>query len=152
MILALLLAAHSVPTLSLCAPLEETLPPAFAAWARPAPAGRRLIPGRAARVALVPFGASGIPLRPGYNDHPNTFGRRIGFDVASAGTYRIAFDSWGWIELARHGRRLDPVARSGGPQCSAIDQVFDFQLQPGHYELRINANKPDPVLMLIVPA
>jgi hypothetical protein len=83
MLFALLLAAHASP-ITVCPPLGQALPPAYAAWASPVPARRGLVPGRAARVTLVPLAASGIAVRRGYTDHPHLRGRRLRLDIAIA--------------------------------------------------------------------
>ena len=147
---ALLFAAHAAP-MQVCPALEEALPPALAAWANPAPAGRTLGPGRAARVALGPF-ASGIAATPGHNEGSNARSRRIGFDVNAAGTYRIAFDAFARIAVVRHGRKPSPAARANGPSCTGILEIVDFELQPGHYELRIDDTRAETVLVLILSA
>jgi hypothetical protein len=161
MTLALLLAA-SIPAITPCPPLEQTLPPAFAVWASAwtsdgawnspnAPVGRRLVPGRAARIALVPFADSGIVKRPGYNERPNARGRRLSFRVARAGAYRIAIDIEANVDVVRNGRTL-PSVYTPGPQCTAIYKIFDVQLERGRYELQIAQSWRPTVMVLIVPA
>lgn len=159
--LTLLLAA-GIPAITPCPPLEQSLPPVFAAWASAftadsgwnspnPPVGRRLVPGRATRFALVPFAESGIAKRPGYNERSNARGRRLGFRVNRAGAYRIAIDIEASVDVVRNGRTL-PAVQVSAPHCTGIYKVFDVRLGRGRYELQIAGTWHPRVVVLIVPA
>ncbi len=76
---------------------------------------------------------------------------RIGFRIERAGTYGIALDQPGWIEVAPKGRPpLISASHGHGPECSTIRKIVRFDLQPGVYMLSLSKlTKPQAKVMLV---
>ena len=126
-----------------CAAMNAALPSVWAAWSQTQPLGASttasnasaISPGHAYAVTLNP--AAQVALNDDKHIKPDTFAGYLGLDVTQAGTYTIALDQAAWVDvIGRMG-----MARSSGHQhgvaCSSIRKTVDFQLEPGHYTLRI---------------
>lgn len=61
------------------------------------------------------------------------------FRVATAGSYGIALDQRGWIDLYAAGSTtsLKSVKHGHGPACSGIRKIVRFDLTPGDYRVVI---------------
>jgi len=81
---------------------------------------------------------------------PGTFGGVYQFNVATAGTYRIALEAGAWIDVARDGKTVESVGHTEGPPCSGIRKIVDFALTPGRYGLQLSGAKEAPMRILIV--
>lgn len=132
LILALLL-AQTVPAgaTTACKAPDASLPAALAGWSTP---GDTLATDKAVALDTVD-GATlkGLPAgsKPGR-------AATIEFRVAKAGTYGIALDQPGWIDVlpgAEGGAALKSVAHGHGPECSTIRKIVRFQLSPGTYRV-----------------
>lgn len=71
--------------------------------------------------------------------------------IRKAGTFGIALDQPGWIDLApMRGKPLASVAHGHGPDCSTIRKIVRFRLQPGSYRVSVSRlTKPSAKLMLV---
>jgi hypothetical protein len=76
---------------------------------------------------------------------------RIAFRIDKAGTYGIALDQPGWIDVAvKDGTPLKTAGHGHGPACSTISKIVRFDLQPGLYELKLSKlTKPKAKVMLV---
>ncbi|MHA6718943.1 hypothetical protein ACX40Y_05775 [Sphingomonas sp. RS6] len=131
LILALLLAQTDPAQTTACKATDASLPAAMAGWSSP---GDALTIGRAVALDTVD-GASlkGIPAgaKPGR-------AATIEFEIERAGTYGIALDQRGWIDVlpgTARGEPLSSVAHGHGPDCSTIRKVVRFRLEPGRYRV-----------------
>ena len=73
------------------------------------------------------------------------------FNIATAGTYRIALSAGAWIDVVRDGKSLASVAHTEGPPCSGIRKIVDFTLEPGAYRLQLSGAKGAEIRVLIAP-
>jgi hypothetical protein len=115
-----------------CKATDAALPPALAGWNA---AQDRLAPGRAVLVDTVDAATlTDLPAghRPGR-------AATVSFTVASAGTYGIALDQGGWIDVApaAGGAPLASASHGHGPACSSIRKIVRFQLTPGNWRLAL---------------
>lgn len=71
--------------------------------------------------------------------------------IRKAGSFGIAADQPGWIDVARgKGRPLRMSSRASGPICAKIEKIVYYQLQPGTYRVTIGKlQKPQVKLMLV---
>lgn len=130
LVLALLL-AQTVPAqaTTACKAPDASLPTALAGWSTP---GDELVADKAVSLATVDAATlKGLPkgAKPGR-------AATIEFRIAKAGTYGIALDQPGWIDVlpgAEGGTPLTSVAHGHGPDCSTIRKIVRFQLAPGKY-------------------
>lgn len=163
--LAALLLAQTAP--QQCTAMDTGLPAALAAWTAPgdgdpADLTRPLVlmsrtPEDEAKLDVTPpkpmsqadLVAAAAANRP---TAAQTGGvARIAFRIDKAGTYGIALDQPGWIDVAVEGGTLLKTAGHGhGPACSTISKIVRFDLQPGLYELKLSKlTKPKAKVMLV---
>jgi hypothetical protein len=71
--------------------------------------------------------------------------------IRKAGSFGIATDQPGWIDVARgSGRPLRMESRASGPACAKIQKIVYYRLQPGTYRVTIGKlQKPRVKLMLV---
>jgi len=150
MILAALLLAQIVPAPDApetCSPVPTALPAELRSWRRP---GIDLSSGRAVTIAS----ADPATVLLSYVPAPSRPGRMIlrTIRIARAGTYGIALDQAGWIDLYHAGDRapLSSVRHGHGPDCSGIRKIVRFALQPGEYRVLVTGlQKPRATLLLV---
>lgn len=149
MILAALLLAQAAPaTAPVCPTISDAgLPATLAGWRQSAgdlaSAKAVTLPSvdpKTVRLADVPL--------------PKEVGRMAltTFVVRRAGTYGIALDQKGWIDLYRLGSAAALVStRHGhGPDCSTIRKIVRFTLTPGSYRVVLSGlAQPSAKLMLV---
>jgi hypothetical protein len=71
--------------------------------------------------------------------------------IRRAGTYGIALDQAGWIDVApTRGRPLASVAHGHGPRCSTIRKIVRYRLQPGTYRVSVNKLKGTRARLMLV--
>lgn len=155
-------AADPVPACAAVAPP----PAALAGWSQPVPrtAGSdaatapAVALGQAVTLALRPDTAVAYPVAP-RRTAAGTHGGLVTLTVVRAGTYRIALDGPGWIEVASAGSGtgsdsalatgIASSAHAHGPACSGIRKMVDFALVPGAYLVAV-AGSPTPGVRLMV--
>ena len=71
------------------------------------------------------------------------------FQVARAGTYRVALGTSAWIDVVRAGRALPSQAHGHGPACTGIRKIVDFRLTPGRYVLQLSGTMATTLPVLI---
>ena len=150
MILALLLAQ----TLGPCTP-DAALPPPLSGWND---RGAALDGGKAVTMAAVDPASVRLVGVPRPKQAGRVFGMR--FTVRRAGTYGLALDQKGWIDLYTApplGRPSDgalvSTAHEHGPRCSTIRKIVRFRLQPGAYQLVVSGlERPLAKIMLVTDA
>ncbi|MET0310115.1 MAG: hypothetical protein ABW023_15525 [Sphingomonas sp.] len=116
-----------------CKAPDASLPTPLLGWTAP---GDEFTPDKAVSLDTVDASAlKGLPAgtKPGK-------AATIGFKIATAGTYGIALDQPGWIDVlpgASGGTALTSVAHGHGPDCSTIKKIVRFKLDPGTYRLYV---------------
>ncbi|NJR79034.1 homogentisate 1,2-dioxygenase [Sphingomonas sp. 36D10-4-7] len=140
-----------------CATVRPAFPAGFGGWSTRAP----LAAGRAPRNAPVLAVGRGVDL----SLHPlaqvqpvAAWGREAAadssaglamFQVARAGTYRVALGNAAWIDVVRAGRSLPSSAHGHGPACTGIRKIVDFRLTPGRYVLQLSGSAAAALPVLI---
>lgn len=150
MLLLALLLAQTVPAqaTTACKATDASLPTALAGWTTP---GDELVPDRAVSLATVDASTlKGLPkgAKPGR-------GVMIEFRVAKAGTYGIALDQPGWIDVlpgAAGGEPLKSVAHGHGPDCSTIRKIIRFELASGTYRAFASGLHQAKARLMLVPS
>lgn len=71
--------------------------------------------------------------------------------IRKAGTFGIAADQPGWIDVAKgSGRPLRMASRAPGVICAKIEKIVYYRLEPGTYRVTIGKlQKPQVKLMLV---
>ncbi|MBC9033118.1 hypothetical protein IAG41_12030 [Sphingomonas sp. JC676] len=130
-----------------CKAADASLPTALTGWTAP---GDELTPDKAVSLDTVDAVAlKGLPAgaKPGK-------AATIAFRITTAGTYGIALDQPGWIDVlpgATGGTALTSVAHGHGPECSTIKKIVRFKLDPGAYRLYVTGlAQPKAKVMLVV--
>ncbi|WP_010543883.1 hypothetical protein [Sphingomonas elodea] len=148
MLMLALLLAQTVPAqaTTACKAPDASLPAALAGWTTP---GDTLATDRAVSLDTVD-GATlkGLPAR-------TRSGRvaSLEFRVVRAGTYGIALDQPGWIDVlpgAEGGAALASVAHGHGPDCSTIRKIVRFQLAAGTYRAFASGLRQDKAKLMLV--
>lgn len=146
--LAALLLAQATPAAqtTACKAPDASLPTGLLGWTAP---GDEFTPGKAVSLDTVDAATlKGVPAgaKPGK-------AATIGFKVTAAGTYGIALDQPGWIDVlpgAEGGAALQSVAHGHGPECSTIRKIVRFRLEPGLYRLYLTGlAQPKAKVMLV---
>jgi hypothetical protein len=150
---------EQTPASVTCPATPATLPPELTGWAGRAPilaatdasglAAATLMPGKGADVSLKPTPEVHYPLRPSHPGGSVSSGGLLAFEVATAGTYRVAIGSGAWIEVVRDGASLQSTAHGHGPACSGIGKMVDFPLTQGRYMLEIAGNGAPSIAVLV---
>ncbi|MEO5493560.1 MAG: hypothetical protein ABIR08_05995 [Sphingomonas sp.] len=107
--------------------------------------------GKGTGVRLQPVEKVVFTATPGRTSKSGSFGGVYQFNVATAGTYRIALEAAAWIDVVFDGKSLESIAHAEGPACSGIRKIVDFTLSPGRYSLQLSGAKDSPMRVLIVP-
>lgn len=133
-------------------------PAALAAWSRPQPlsagsAEGASLPvlriGRAATLRLQPAASLRLVRVPA-TASANARGGMVAFDVRRPGSYRVALESQGWIDVLKDGQPLESNSHGHGPHCTGIRKLVGFALKPGVYVLQLSNVPQDEVRVLIV--
>lgn len=71
--------------------------------------------------------------------------------IRKAGTFGIAADQPGWIDVTRgSGRPLRMASRAPGVACAKIEKIVYYRLEPGTYRVTVGKlQKPQVKLMLV---
>lgn len=82
-----------------------------------------------------------------------SYGGLFAFDVAEAGTYRVALGAGAWIDVLDGRKAVVSTSHGHGPDCSGIRKMVDFPLKPGRYVLQIagNGSPTLPVMVARLP-
>lgn len=74
------------------------------------------------------------------------------FHIDTAGTYGIALDQPGWIDVSAKGAStaLVSVKHGHGPECSTIRKIVRFNLVPGDYRLDLKNLKQAQAKVMLV--
>jgi len=149
MLFAALLLVQAAPATqtTACKATDASLPTALAGWTAP---GDELTPDKAVSLDTVDATTlKGLPAgtKPGK-------AASISFRIATAGTYGIALDQPGWIDVlpgAAGGTALTSTTHGHGPECSTIRKIVRFKLEPGAYRLYVTGlTQPKAKVMLVV--
>lgn len=127
MLFAALLLAQTAPV---CAAMDAALPPPLAGWT---------------------MTHTGLSLGHGGTLDVSNGAAQADFHVDAAGTYGIALDQPGWIDVSAKGASaaLKSVKHGHGPDCSTIKKIVRFALKPGDYRLDLkNLKQAQAKIML----
>ncbi len=137
--------------------MNTALPAAWSAWtqaesltAAPNAATQpEMALGHAYTVTLSPIASVQYPLAL-KKVTPGSFGGLFMLTIDKAGTYSVALDNGGWLDMVRDGQSLRSSAHGHGPDCSTIHKIVEFDLTPGHYTLQLsNADKDTATLEVV---
>lgn len=113
-----------------CQKYDTALPRQLAGWTR---GGRAFDTGHA--VTLPQRGGS----------------LRTSVTIRKAGTYGIALDQTGWVEVSPgRGKPLASVAHGKGPACSTIRRIVRYRLKPGTYRIDVSRLKGSRARLMLV--
>lgn len=71
--------------------------------------------------------------------------------IRKAGTFGIALDQPGWIDVAPgRGQPLASVVHGHGPECSTIRKIVRYRLQPGTYRVAASRLKGTRARLMLV--
>jgi hypothetical protein len=71
--------------------------------------------------------------------------------IRKAGTFGVAIDRDGWIDVAPpRGRPLRMASESRGPTCSTIRKIVRYRLRPGTYRVTVNKLKAARARLMLV--
>ncbi|WP_010543884.1 hypothetical protein [Sphingomonas elodea] len=71
--------------------------------------------------------------------------------IRKAGTFGIAADQPGWIDVARGtGKPLRVALRGPGVACAKIEKIVYYQLQPGTYRVTMGKLQAPQVKLMLV--
>jgi len=71
--------------------------------------------------------------------------------IRKAGTFGIALDQPGWIDVApMRGKPLVSSAHGHGPDCSTIRKIVRYRLRPGTYRVTVNKLKGSRARLMLV--
>lgn len=107
--------------------------------------------GRAAEVTLHPAAHLTPATPPGRAAKPGSHAGLIAFDVATAGTYRVALSNAAWIDVVAGGAALESATHGHGPRCSGMRKLVAFALRPGRHLLQVSGSPDASVRVLVVP-
>jgi hypothetical protein len=112
-----------------------------------------LVPGKAIDAALPRTPDVRYVTRPEKPGGSVSHGGLFAFDIAEAGTYRVALGAGAWIDVLDGGKAVVSTNHGPGPECSGIRKMVDFPLKPGRYVLQLGGNgSPDlPVMVAKLP-
>ncbi len=148
LLFAALLFAQAAPAAqtTACKAADAALPASLTGWTAP---GDEFTPGKAVSLDTVDAATlKGVPAgtKPGK-------AATIAFRITTAGTYGVALDQPGWIDVlpgAAGGTALTSVAHGHGPECSTIRKIVRFKLDPGPYRLYVTGlAQPKAKVMLV---
>jgi hypothetical protein len=139
--LALLLAQAASP--AACPTPDGVLPPQLSGWTQ---LGPTLEAGHATVIRAAEPAPAQASKRPGGVG-------TLPFTVRAAGTYRIALDQPGWLDVraAGGGEALTSTVHGHGPACTTIRKLVGFTLLPGAYTLELTG-LPKPVARVMLVA
>lgn len=132
-------------------PCPATIAAEFAGWSKPASiaSASALAIGQVGRLALTPSTDAKFEVTPTKPPATGTFSGVVRFDVAKAGTYRVALGGPLWIDVVQGGKALTSVAHAHGPACSPVKKMVDFALPAGRYALQLSGAKTPDALVSI---
>ena len=114
-----------------CRSYDARLPRSLAGWTR---AGRGLDTGHAVTLDAGRDGQLATTVR-----------------IRKAGTFGIAIDRDGWIDIAPgRGGPLRMASESRGPACSTIRKIVRYKLRPGTYRVTVNRLKATRARLMLV--
>ncbi|WP_404336822.1 hypothetical protein AB2M62_00330 [Sphingomonas sp. MMS12-HWE2-04] len=71
--------------------------------------------------------------------------------IRKAGSFGIAVDREGWIDVAPAGARpLRMASEARGPRCSTIRKIVRYNLRPGTYRVSVNRLRGDRARLMLV--
>jgi len=149
MLFAALLLVQTAPAAqtTACKATDASLPAPLMAWTAP---GDEFTPDKA--VSLDTIDALTLKSLPA-GANPGK-AATIAFRITAAGTYGIALDQPGWIDVlpgAAGGSALVSTAHGHGPECSTIRKIVRYKLDPGSYRLYLTGlTQPKAKVMLVV--
>jgi hypothetical protein len=129
-----------------CAAMDAALPAPLSAWTL-VPGGELAVGKAIMRPTLA---ATMLPSLPAGAKPGRVM--TAGFTVDIAGTYGIALDQAGWIELVPGGQTaaLASIGHGHGPACSTIRKIVRYRLEPGFYRVTVTGLKVAMAKLMLV--
>jgi len=125
------LALHAAVAQQRCRTLDTALPATLRGWKI---SGRGLDTGHAVKLDA---------------GRDNALSTRV--TIRRAGTYGIALDQAGWIDVSpARGKPLESVAHGHGPECSTIRKIVRYKLRPGTYRVELTRLKAARARLMLV--
>lgn len=70
--------------------------------------------------------------------------------IRRAGTFGIALDQAGWIDVTRGGGKPLKAQNGDAPRCSTIRKIVRYRMQPGTYRVTLTRLKANRARMMLV--
>lgn len=121
-----------------CGAPDASLPEELAAWRSAGVAPSALTPGITTKARFLEQDAVRYAIPPERAAPAGMFGAVLPLRIAAAGTYRIALEKGGWVDVVSGGKAVASIAHGHGPTCSTIRKIVDFSLTPGDYVVQLS--------------
>ncbi|TPE64477.1 hypothetical protein FJQ54_01490 [Sandaracinobacter neustonicus] len=156
-----LCAAPALAQQPACTAVSDTnLPPAFAAWGKPAVAvtagaaaasAARIQPNVAADISLLPAITPVLP--PGRaRETENPHAGLLLVAIPTPGVWRIGLSGGAWIDLiGPDGKAVQSMGHGHMAPCTTLTKVVEFQLGAGDHLIQISGNAGPTVRLLVSP-
>ncbi len=134
-----------------CPEEAQPIPPEFSSWtartvkvaaAKDAAglAGAVVPVEKAVDVELLPASTVAFEPRPATPGGSVSRGGLFRLTIPHAGIWRVAIGMRGWIEVVVDGKAATSVGHGGGPACSGIGKIVDYDLPAGSHLLMLSAS------------
>ncbi len=134
-----------------CPEEAQPIPPAFASWTARTVKIAAATDAAGLAAAIVPVEkAVDVELKPAatvtFEPRPATPGGSVSrgglfrLTIPHAGVWRVAIGMRGWIEVVVDGKPAASVGHGGGPACSGIGKIVDYDLPAGSHVLMLSAS------------
>lgn len=108
-----------------------------------------LIVGKAVAAHLRPSRDIRYALAPAKSGQADSYGGLFGFEVKTAGRYRIALGAAAWVDVLANGVAAKSSGHGHGQPCTGIRKLVDFDLPAGRYVLQISGAGAAEMQMMI---
>lgn len=106
-------------------------------------------PAKAVELSLEPMSAVTFPVPPTGRLKPEgeVYGGVVSFDNpgGAAGSYQVALQTPGWIDVAQDGKALKSTAHSGKTDCDGVRKTVRFDLGPGPFSVQFSNIRKDNI-------
>jgi hypothetical protein len=134
-----------------CPEEARPIPPEFSSWTARTAKIAAAADAAGLAAAVVPVDkAVDVELKPAstvtFEPRPATPGGSVSrgglfrLTIPHAGVWRVAIGMRGWIEVVVDGKAATSVGHGGGPACSGIGKIVDYDLPAGSHVLMLSAS------------
>jgi len=110
------------------------------------------LPPLAAKLALQPPAAAGLPKPSERTRKPGTFAGFLRLGQIPAGTYTVSVSNYAWIDVLQNGSSLKPMDISEASGCDGIERVLKFDLAAGATTIQVSSVAADAIRLAIAPS